>query len=220
MFAQIKGIVDLVVTGFKAGLDFKTKRDRDQAVFGMLRFYFVLKDCIDEGNALILDAGADPVQRIMSIDAVEAKEVVARWDAALRRQAARLYSLAGQLGTQHALAVLNPALIAEIQTALGSKMTRTLTLSGIGSALVIRTIFPLDEPPEQIARLISVMAGERSGKINLKRIGREIDLLERALDGYREHVGAMVSKEELLRLSVKARSETQFPVTPDAEQKI
>lgn len=210
------------MTGFKGGLDFKNKRDREQAILGMLRFYFVLKDCVDEGNALIRDAGADPVQRIISVDPGEAKQLVGTWDAALRRQATRLYSLAGQLGSQDALAVLNPALIAEIQKALGSKMNRAISLSGIGSALVIRTMFPLDESPEQIAHLVAVMAGEKKNQINLKRIGREVDLLERALDGYRAHVEAMTSKEELLKLSAKARSQTLLskPTEPGESGKV
>lgn len=210
MFAQLKGVLDLVVSGFNTVRDFNSKRDREEAVTQLLRFYFLLKDCVDEGNALILEAGSDPVSKIASLTPEAAAEIVSSWDAVLRRQPARLYALAGQLGSQDALAVLNPALIEEIQTAIGSKMDRAITLSGIGSALVIRCMFPLNESNPGMAHLVAMMAGERKDKINLRRIGREVDLLQSALDGYRDHVSALASKEEILKLSKKAREATEM----------
>ena len=212
MFSQIKGVVEVVSSGFKTIREFKSAKDREQGILDMLRFYFLLKDCVDDGEALILEAGSNPVAKIAAMPSDKANEVIARWDQALRRQASRLNTLQGLLFTQDALAVINPSLEARLNQAVGNKMNRAVTLHGIGSALVIRCMFPLDETIVEKAKLVAMLAGERSrDKINLDRIRREVADLRAALDDYRHHITLLATNDELLKLSKKARKVTRPP---------
>lgn len=90
-------------------------------------------------------------------------------------------------------------------------MHRAVTLHGIGSTLVIRCMLQLNESPAEIANLVVTMAGERGNKIDLDRIRKEVSTLRLALDEYREHIRTLVTKEELVKLSKKARKATQLP---------
>jgi len=106
MFAQIKGVVDVLSSGFKTIREFTSAKDREQAILDMLRFYFLLKECVDDGEMLILDAGSNPVEKIASLSSENASPFVMRWDKVLRRQASRLHALQGLMLTLHALAVI------------------------------------------------------------------------------------------------------------------
>lgn len=212
MFAQIKGVIEVTLSGFKSIGEFKSKRERDVAIGDMLRFYFLLKDCIDEGESLIVEAGSNPVAKIKAQASEQAAVTITRWDAVLRRQGIRLRALEGLLSGQNQLAILNPTLEAALNRAIGSKMSRTLSLHGIGAALFIRCMFPLNESNVDKAKLVAIMAGERSrGTLDLDRIRREITELREVLDKYREFVERLASDEEIIRLSKKARQSTQIP---------
>jgi hypothetical protein len=206
MFAQIKGVVEVLVSGFKTLREFKSEKDREVAIVGLLRFYFLLKDCVEEAEVLIADAGNDPVAKIGALSQQDSVHLAKHWDAALRRQASRLYALQGLLFTQDALAVINPELQASISKAVGYKMQRAVTLHGIGSSLVIRCMLPFEESPAEMAQLILTMAGERTRKtLNLRRIRGELEELKSALEGYRKHVEAVATVEEIVEFSAKAR---------------
>lgn len=212
MFSQIKGVVEVVISGFKTIREFKSANDREQGILDLLRFYFLLKDCVDDGEALILEAGSNPIAKIAAMPSDKANKVIARWDLVLRRQASRLYTLQSLLFTQEALAVINPSLEARLSQAVGDKMNRTVNLHGIGSALVIRCMLPLDETMVEKATLVAMLAGERQrDKINLDRIRREVADLRIALDDYRHHVTSLATNDELLKLSKKARKVTRLP---------
>jgi hypothetical protein len=206
MFAQIRSVVEVLVSGFKGLREFKSEKDREAAIVGLLRFYFLLKECVEEAEALIADAGNDPVGKIGTLSPADALQVAKHWDAALRRQAGRLYALQGLLFAQDALAVINPELEASISKAVGYKMQRAVTLHGIGSVLVIRCMFPFEESPAEMGQLILTMAGERTRKtLNLKRIRQEVEGLKNALECYRKHVEAVATVEEIVKFSAKAR---------------
>ena len=211
MFSQIKGVVDILTSGFKTVRDFKSESDRELAILNMLRFYFVLKDSVDDGEALIVEAGSNPTAKLAALPPAAASEMAASWDRTLRLQAMRLRALQGMLSAQDALAVINPELQTKIDKAVGYKMNRAVTLHGIGSALVIRCMFPLNESPAKMASLVATMAGERRDKINLDRIRREVADLRASLDEYREHIKALATNNEIVKLSKKARRDTQSP---------
>ncbi len=212
MFSQIKTVVEIATGGFKSIREFTSKRDRDQSISKMLKFYFILLDCIDDGENLIVEAGSNPVAKIQSLSKGEVVTVLNRWDRILRLQGARLQMLSDLLLGQGQLVVINPELEKAINKAIGNKMNRTVTLQGIGSALFFRTIFPLEESDMDKAKLVSVMVGARmEGKINLIKIHRDIAELRLVLDQYRIFVHRLASDEEILRLSNKARLATKTP---------
>ena len=211
MFAQIKDVVDLIRSGFSDFRKFKTEKERQDAVLGMLRVYFLLKDCVDDGEKLVTEAEPNPVEKITAMEPSIALSTIERWDGAIRKQGIRLYSLQGAIFGQDHLSVINPALQDRISEVIGYKMDRTVTLHGIGSALSYRNMFPIANTIEEKARYISVMAGEIDDTLNMPRVKAEIACLRESLDQYRLVVEQMVSNAELLQLSQRARKETQFP---------
>lgn len=217
MFAQIKSVVDVVTGGFKSVRDFKSKRDRDNAIVGMLRFYFFLKDCVEEGEDLIVEAGSNPVAKVAALPADQVAATVRRWDGVLRRQGVRLRNLEGLLFGQDHLAVIDPGLQKALSKAIGYKMNRAVTLHGIGAGLFMRCVFPMNESDQDKAKLVAVMAGERSrDTLNLKRIRAEIAELKGALQAYRDLVDRLATDEEILQLSKKARQTTRLPREDEA----
>ena len=213
MFAQLKGIVDLIRTGISDFRKYRDDSEREDAVLGILKAYFLFKDCVDEGEALIAEAGPDPTAKLTDMEASAALNTIERWDAIVRRQGIRLYALQGYIFGQHHLSVIDPDLQDKISEVVGYKMDRTVTLHGIGAALYFKNIFPIANTHEEKAKYIAIMAGEED-TLNIPRIEAEIASLREALELYRNVVSRMVTNAELLRLSQRAREETQ--VSPEA----
>lgn len=210
MFAQIKSVVDLIVSGVKDFRSFKSVKERNDAVLDLLRVYFTLKDCVDDGEKLVVEAEPDPVEKISSMEPDVAIATLERWDATIRKQGIRLYRLQGAIFGQDHLTVINPELQKCISEVIGYKMDRTVTLHGIGSALFFKAAFPTENTKEEKARYVSVMAGENDGSLNMQRIREEITMLRDSLNQYRIVVERLVSNAELLQLSKRARNETRF----------
>ena len=210
MFAQLKVVVGLMTTGITEISSLKSKIDRRNAVLRMLETYFLLKDCADDGSALILEAGSDPVAKVTALDADIAGYTIERWDATLRKQGQRLHILGGYIFNQDHLAVVAPDVQEQINRAIGSKFDRVTTLQGIGAALVFNVMFPIAETPAEKATLVVVMAGERKNAIDMRRIKREVKALSAALTRYRAVIESLVTKEEIVKLSKQARKATRF----------
>ncbi len=212
MFSHLKSIVDLIRSGIIEFSKFQSVKERNKSVLNILKVYFFLKDCVDDGEKLITATGNNPVDKISSIGNDEAISVIAEWDNILRKQGIRLYSLQGYICGQDHLSVINPKLQKQINEVIGYKMDRILTLHGIGSALVMRNIFPIEESNEEKARLITLMAGVKDGDLlDLEKITAEITALRSSLDDYRTVVERLVTDKELVSLSKKARKETLIP---------
>lgn len=211
MFAQLKAIVDLVRTGISDVRDFQSKEARDDAVLDLLRVYFVLKDCVEDGECLVSEAQPNPVETIAKLAPEVALETMERWDKLIRRQGIRLSQLQSAFLGQHYIAVVNPGLQERITEVIGYKLDRTVTLHGIGAALFFKNMFPVANTAEEKARYISVMAGEEGDALDMSRITAEIEGLRNALNDYRTVVERMVSDHELLKLSGRARQDTRFP---------
>ncbi|HEX8042818.1 hypothetical protein [Candidatus Deferrimicrobium sp.] len=206
MFSALKAIVDLIRSGLSDFRKIRDGRKRKEIVLGLLRAYFLLKGCVDDGEKLLEIAGIDPTSKIRDMESGEAVKTIEEWDAILRRQGHRLYVLQGLIFGQDHIAVINPDLQCKIGTIVGYKMDRAVTLHGIGAALFFRNMFPQQETQEDKARLISMMLGaEDNGALNLEASAVEIGALRRALDEYRSVVERFVSNEEILLLSEKAR---------------
>lgn len=214
MFAQLKGVVDLIRSGVSDLHKYRDASEREMALIGILKTYFLFKDCVDEGEALIAEAVPDPVTKITGMEASDALTTIERWDAIIRRQGIRLHTLQGYIFGQHHLSVIDPELQGQISEVIGYKLNRTVTLHGIGAALFFKNMFPIANTHEEKAKYIAIMAGEEEDSLNIPRIRAEIASLREALDQYRNVVCRMVSDAELLRLSERARQETLF--SPDA----
>lgn len=210
MFAQVKSVVDLIRSGVTDFRKFESDKERSDAVLDLLRVYFTLKDCVDDGEKLVAEAEPDPVEKISSIEPDDAIATLERWDATIRKQGIRLYQLQGAIFGQDHLTVINPELQERVSEVIGYKMDRTVTLHGIGSALFFRAAFPTENTTEEKARYIAVMAGEEDDSLNMPRIREEITMLRDSLNQYRLVVERLVSDAELLQLSQRARNETRF----------
>jgi len=210
MFAQIKSVVDLIRSGVTDFRNFKSDKERNDAVLDLLRVYFTLKDCVDDGEKLVAEAEPDPVDKISSMEPGDAIAMLERWDAIIRKQGTRLYQLQEAIFGQDHLTVINPELQKRVSEVIGYKMDRTVTLHGIGSALFFRAAFPTEDTQEEIARYVAVMAGEKDDSLNMPRIREEITKLRDSLNQYRIVVERLVSDPELLQLSQRARNETRF----------
>jgi len=210
MFAQLKGIVDLIRSGVSDFRSFQTVRAREEAVLDVLRVYFLLKDCVDDGEKIIAEAQPNPVEKIAQMEPELALTTIEKWDATIRKQGIRLYQLQGVLLGQDHIAIINPALQERISEAIGYKMDRAVTLHGIGAALFFKNMFPVANTAEEKAHYIFVMAGEEEGSLNMPRICAEIESLRQSLDQYRGVVERLVSNAELLQLSQRARQETRL----------
>lgn len=208
VFAQLKVIVDLVRMGVTDAWSLKTKRDRRRAVLRMLETYFLLKDCLDDGRNLILEAGSNPLATINSISASQAKPVIERWDCTLRKQGIRLQRLHDYLLCQDHLSVVAPDVQDRINRAIGSKFNRVTNLQAIGASLFFYNMFPVVETPAEKAQYIVMMAGGQRDAISLPRIKREVRALAEALDKYRAVVEKLVPKEDIVKLSSQARQAT------------
>lgn len=214
MFAQIKTIVDLIRSGATDINAFRRKKDRREAILDMLRFYFILKDCVDEGEALVNEALPNPVEVISSMEPESALATVEQWDAVIRRQGSRLYQLREALFGQHHLAVINPELQERLGKVVGHKMDRAVTLHGIGAALFFKNLAPIGDTVQEKARYVSVMAGEEGDALHIGRIEEELSNLRESLDLYRAFIERMMSIEEVLQLSKQAREDTCYSNTP------
>lgn len=210
MFEHLKSVVDVIRSGVADFRKFKTNKEREEALLSVLKVYFLLKDCVDEGEALIHDAGPNPVSKISAMEASVALSTLERWDAIIRRQGIRLYTLKNYVFRQDHLAVTNPVLQSKISEIIGYKMDRAVTLHGIGSALLFRSFLPVENTNEEKARYVSIMAGAEGDTLDMMKVQNEIASLREALDQYRLVVERLVPDKELLALSGRAREETMF----------
>jgi hypothetical protein len=211
MFSQLKSVVDLIRSSIAEFRKFKSDQERKEIILSILEAYFLLKDCVDDGEKLIIEAGSDPVGKINEMEPTEAIETLKRWDLLLRKQGIRLYNLQGYIFGQHHLAVINPKLQDKISEVIGYKMDRAVTLHGIGAGLFFRNMFPIRESNEEKVRLVALMVGaEEDGTMDLVKINTEVAALQQSLDEYRSIVERLVKDEELLSLSKTAREKTLF----------
>lgn len=208
MFCDLVQLVKLLGSAATGVNKLKAASERREAVIGLLKTYFLLKDCVDEGEKLVLDAGADPIRKISEQPADEAIETLTRWDLVIRNQGFRLHELQRHVfGADH-LAVIDPALQKQISEVVGSKIQRITSLHGIGAALFFRNMFPIANTNEERARYVAVMAGSKGDLINMERVSKEISLLKSTLDEYRTVIDKLMSQEEVIALSSIARRAT------------
>ncbi|MFI5331223.1 MAG: hypothetical protein ACHQ2F_09370 [Desulfobaccales bacterium] len=202
MFSELKSIVDLIRSAISGFRKFKTDQEREEIILGVLRTYFLLKDCVEDGEKLITEAGSDPIAKIKAMDTTEARRTLEIWVSTLKKQGIRLRTLQGFIFDQNHLAIINPKLQDEISEIIKYKMDRTVTLHLIGAGLFFLNMFPIEYSDEEKAGLVTLMAGAEENEIlDLDKISSEIAGLRNSLDEYRTVVERLVSNDELLILS-------------------
>ena len=209
MFGELVSFVDVLRSTAK---DFRSRRlsaEREVVVLALLRTYFYLKDATDEGELLVEDAKPNPVDLIRALEPSEAKERLARWNIALRRQTFRLMRVSDLIYGQEFIDIVSPDLRERLYEVLGTKFNRVNSLHGIGAALFFRGW--ADSSPEEQARYVSIMAGEKRSLLHMKKIREEISALREAMEDYRLAVNQLSTTDEIVRLTAKARAETKLP---------
>lgn len=210
MFGELISLVDLLRGGAVDAFAKKAAAKRREAVLPMLETYFLLKDLVDEGAALVTYAGPRPVEKIQSLSGRDAEATLAAWDVALRRQAVRMRAVSQLIFGQEFLEVVSPELSQKLYAAVGSKFSRATSLHGIGAALFFRAIFPIEESDLDRARYIAVMAGENGDILNIDKAEEEISQLREGLETYRAVVMKLASADEIMSLSAEARKRTDL----------
>jgi hypothetical protein len=214
MFGDLKAIAEVIRTSIAGFHELKTRVNRKDIVLDLLRTYFLLKGCVDEGEELLAIVVHDPISKLRAMHPDQAVRTGVEWDAKLSRQGRRLNALEGLVFGQDHLAVINPDLQRAIKTIVGDKMDRAVTLHRIGAVLLFRNIFPLHETAEDKANIIRMILGaEEDGVLDVNQIDAEIAALKRSLEGYRSVVERFVSNEELLLLSETARHDAERAAT-------
>ena len=213
MFGELISLVDLLRGGAVDASAKKAAAKRREAVLPLLETYFMLKDLVDEGAALVTDAGPQPVEKIRTLSAHDAETTLAAWDVALKRQAFRMRAVSQLIFGQEFLEVVSPELREKLYAVVGSKFSRATSLHGIGAALFFRAIFPVEKSDLDRARYIAVMAGENGEILNMEKAKEEISQLREGLETYRAVVMKLASADEVMSLSAEARQRTDLSGT-------
>ncbi|MBO9509634.1 hypothetical protein [Thalassospira sp. A3_1] len=208
MFSSLVKIVELVINATVNFNNFRNKKERKDTVLDLLRTFYLFKDCLSEGRALIEEAGADPIQTLRDMDEWKASEVVKSWDAALCRQGLRLRRLEGYVSGQNHLVVIDSRLKDDIDKVIGSKFDRVTTLHSIGASLLFASIFPISDTPEDVAELVLVASGCAGKRINMELINAEVEEFEKVLERFNQVIKNILSPDEIMQLSTQARKDT------------
>jgi hypothetical protein len=206
MFGELMSFIEALKS---TAIDFRARKlgaERTAAISTLLETYFYLKDAADEGELLVEDAQPNPVAVISALSPIEAKERLARWDYALRRQTIRLMRVSDRIFGQEFMSVVAPELEEKLHDVLGTKFERATSLHGLGAALFFRGW--VDGTNEEKAKYVSVMAGEEDELLHMDRIRAEITALREAMESYRLVVTDLATSDEIIRLSQAARKAT------------
>ena len=210
MFGELISFVDLLRSAASDLRARKATAEVEKAILTMLEVHFYLMDAVDEGEALVRDAGPAPIERLAGLSQADAEIKLAEWDVVLRRQAFRLREVSKLVFDQHFLGVLNPDLPAQLNKVVGSKFDRATSLRSIGAALFFRAMLPLDDEPAKRAEYVALMAGDVGSAIDMDRVRAEIASLRGSMEGYQEALLQVASKESIIGLSAAARRSTDL----------
>lgn len=209
MFGELVSFIDVLRSTVAEFRSRKLTTQRETIISALLSTYFYLKDATDEGEHLVEDAKPNPVEVINALDPNEAKERLARWNILLGRQTFRLMSVSNLIYGQAFIDVVSPELREQLYDVLGSKHDRVDSLHSIGASLYFRGW--VDGSNEEQARYVSIMAGENKNLLQMKKIRAEIASLRKVTEEYRLAIIQLSTSDEIVRLSAKARTETQLP---------
>ena len=208
MIAEIKAIVDTIKIAVEGVKSFRNKKIKTDVALDLLRIYFILMDLARDGLELLNSAGEDPAKTIKNLPSEDAENILADWGVIVRRQGARLVLLNDKLIKQNVLALVDPLLKDRLQKLVGSKFNRVQTLQSIAAGIVMYSIFGGIFRPIQLIDVIrSVYKAQRNGSIDVFAARGEIVKLEEALEAYRLVCCRLLSNEEIMILTEKARQE-------------
>jgi len=211
VFSDLVKIVGFVKGSIVALSKLKSIKEREDALIEMLKIYFLLLDVREDGHKLLEMVDRNPMEFIRSLNKEDIGAYISVWDKVLRKQGMRLYTVQQYLSDQSYLFVLNPDAVRSIKDVIGYKMNSVVSLHEIGANLTLRNAFRFEESPETIAGLVNkVLTKNSEGVIDKNFVQGELDQVKVALDEFRSLIDSTMSKEEMLKLSSKARSETEI----------
>lgn len=177
----------------------------------LLKIFFILKDVQEDGSKLLELASPSPSEYLKNASKEAAELRIKIWDAALRRQGARLYELNSFISNRSDLCVIDLKAQRRMKLIIGSKHDRILNLFELGSGLFFRTVLPINESPETLAELVTHTLQLNENKaLDTHQIRLELDELDKALDEYGNIISMLMSSEEIRSLSEKAREATKL----------
>ena len=209
MFGEIKTVVDLIKAAFDGFARLQKKKD-EETILDFLKFYFLLSDVADEGEQLLSEVGANPEQTLDSIAQERLEEVAMTWDSIIKRQASRLYEIAGWIGQTPSLKIIKPGLSEELLDFIGAKGERVNSLSTIGSSLVITSMFGIQDRETRIELIKSMYREDKEGLLSVSDAQNEITEMRVSLEEFRKLCLEYIGGDAILRLSSKARELTQI----------
>ena len=210
MFQDLKLIIDILRSACSGLSKLRQKSEREETLLSMLKLYFLLKDCVDDGQAMLMEAGTDPLEALQVMKPDRKCATLERWTATITKQGRRLLMLNSLIFDQPHLTVLDPALQDKISEIIGYKMDSVVTLHGIGAALFFRVSLGFGKEVEEECSYVRLLAGvdESTNIINVPKLTGEIAAFRESLDAYRSVVERLVPDADVLKLSRRAREET------------
>jgi len=212
MFGQLKSAVDILSAAAGAVATFKDKRARREAVLELLGTCFILTDVTKDGEKLLDSVGNDPARTLTSLPPEEADLLAREWALIVHRQAGRLYSLAGSLFGQDALALVSPGLKDRLEAVVGSKLERADSLHEIGAGLVYYSMLARVDDREWLLDVVrSMYPGRADELLDTRKAREELAILEHGLAEYRKLCERLVSDSEIVAMAKEARKRSREP---------
>jgi hypothetical protein len=208
--ASLVGIVNLLRGGGESLLKRTEEGSHERAALGVMKTYFLLKDLAAEADALFLEAGEEPAATLSAMEPEAAVAVLARWNEILNHQTARLLTLQELLVGQHHLEIVDPELREKIDAIIGSKFDSVQTLEQLGAQLFFRNMLGNNRDQQSTVDYVLTLGGSETDSLDLPRLRQEIDGLREALERYQAVANRLVGAKEMLKLSKKAREETEL----------
>jgi len=210
MFSDLKQIVDLVRQAFQGLRAYKKQTERKHNIVRLLKIYFLLTDIIADSRRLLVATLPDPTIVIAAVKPDAAHRLVMEWEKILKRQRTRLLALNDLLRGQHCLAIINPPLQETISDIVGEKFGRASRLYSVANNLYFFGFLEEDDSRWQCDVIKMMFQLNDGGLLDLESSQKELDGLESALDDYRRVLDRLISREDLMSLSARARAEANL----------
>jgi hypothetical protein len=206
LLGQLKDVVDLLASSVERFKTAREDRARKDAALDLLVAYFALRDVVADGRQLLASIGPDPAAQLSALTNEAASALIREWADIAERQSSRLYSLASHLTGQASLDVVAPSLRDDINGLIGSKFEQADSLHGIGAGLVFFSMFGGRGDRDWLLAVVrSMIPHSQGGPLDLARAREDLSALEKELERYRQVCERLLTDEEIVALSKKAR---------------
>jgi|GEM_PF-2956561 len=211
MFSELLKIINLFKNAVDNVVTLKNDNERKNAHIEMLKTYFIFLDVHSDGVKLLEAVDNNPIEFINNLDEASVEIYSNVWDKVLRRQGVRLYHVQKYINSNSYLSVIAPDAVERILEIIGNKSDRVTDLYRVGQSLFFRNMLPIDDKPEDIARVSLLTLTKRDfGLVDKDNVKAELDAFKNSLDEFRSVVVSTINNDDLQRLSSIARKETEI----------